>query len=49
MQVIDSHCHLDHPRFEQDREQVLSRAIVAGVKAQVVPAIKRAWWPAIRS
>ncbi|MEJ1355600.1 MAG: TatD family hydrolase [Candidatus Sedimenticola sp. (ex Thyasira tokunagai)] len=49
MQLIDSHCHLDHPRFEQDREQVLSRAIVAGVKAQVVPAIKRAWWPAIRS
>jgi TatD DNase family protein len=28
---IDSHCHLDGPRFDSDREQVISRALEAGV------------------
>lgn len=28
---IDSHCHLDGPRFDSDREQVIARAREAGV------------------
>jgi TatD DNase family protein len=28
---IDSHCHLDGPRFESDREQVIARASEAGI------------------
>ena len=28
---IDSHCHLDGPRFESDREQVIARAREAGI------------------
>jgi TatD DNase family protein len=28
---IDSHCHLDGPRFDSDREQVIARAQQAGV------------------
>jgi TatD DNase family protein len=28
---IDSHCHLDGPRFDSDREQVLARARQAGI------------------
>ena len=28
---IDSHCHLDDPRFDSDREQVISRAKEAGI------------------
>jgi TatD DNase family protein len=32
---IDSHCHLDGPKFAQDREQVLARARQAGVEAMV--------------
>jgi len=28
---IDSHCHLDGPRFDSDREQVISRAKEAGI------------------
>lgn len=28
---IDSHCHLDGPRFDSDREQVIARAHEAGV------------------
>ncbi|MEZ5364399.1 MAG: TatD family hydrolase [Bryobacterales bacterium] len=31
--VIDSHCHLDGPRFEEDRDAVLDRAREAGVEA----------------
>lgn len=29
--MIDSHCHLDEPRFDADREAVLARARAAGV------------------
>jgi TatD DNase family protein len=32
---IDSHCHLEGPRFAPDREQVLTRARQAGVEAVV--------------
>src|SRR5437763_1681224 len=28
---IDSHCHLDGPRFDEDREQVITRAREAGI------------------
>lgn len=31
--VIDSHCHLDGPRFDDDRDAVLDRARQAGVEA----------------
>ncbi len=30
--LIDSHCHLDDPKFDEDREQVMERARVAGVE-----------------
>jgi TatD DNase family protein len=29
--VIDSHCHLDEPRFDADRDAVIARAVAAGV------------------
>ena len=32
---VDSHCHLEGPKFAQDREQVLARARQAGVEALV--------------
>ncbi|MBZ5629916.1 MAG: TatD family hydrolase [Acidobacteriia bacterium] len=32
---VDSHCHLDGPKFAQDREQVIARAREAGVEALV--------------
>jgi TatD DNase family protein len=32
---VDSHCHLDGPKFAEDREQVLARAKEAGVEALV--------------
>ncbi len=35
--LVDSHCHLDFPEFDSDRDQVLARARAAGVGAFIVP------------
>lgn len=46
--LVDSHCHLDAPEFDPDREAVLARARAAGVLQQVIPAIEAAGWPQLR-
>jgi TatD DNase family protein len=46
--LYDSHCHLDAPEFDPDREAVLARARAAGVTAQLVPAVERAAWEKLR-
>lgn len=37
--LIDSHCHLDAPEFDADRDAVVERSRLAGVKRWVVPAV----------
>lgn len=45
--MIDTHCHLDVPRFEPDRPDVLARAWAAGLTGVVVPAIGPDAWEAL--
>ncbi len=37
--LIDTHCHLNLPEFDSDREAVLARARAAGVGGILIPAI----------
>lgn len=45
--LIDTHCHLDLPVFDDDRAEVLVRARAAGVTACLVPAIRPRTWDAL--
>ena len=38
--MIDTHCHLDIAAFDRDRDEAIARAIAAGVRGIVVPAIR---------
>lgn len=42
--MIDSHCHLDVPRFEGAHAAVIARARAAGVRGMLVPAIRPQTW-----
>ncbi len=47
-ELIDSHCHLDDPRFDGDRDAVCQRAEAAGVSEIIVPAVSRRYWPRLQ-
>ena len=47
--MIDTHCHLDLPIFDADRDAVIARAASAGVQGILVPAIRPATWTALLS
>ncbi len=46
---IDTHCHLDAPEFDADRDAVVGRAFAAGVKGLVIPAVEAANFGAVQA
>ena len=49
LDLVDSHCHLDDPRFDADRQCVIAAAAATGVRQMVIPATTAARWPAVRA
>jgi TatD DNase family protein len=47
MELIDSHCHLDLPAFDSDRDAVINRSRAAGVNGFVVPGVQASGWAAL--
>ena len=45
---IDTHCHLDAPEFDADRDAVRQAARTRGVAHCVIPAVERGNWAAVR-
>ncbi|MCX6148875.1 MAG: TatD family hydrolase [Candidatus Kapabacteria bacterium] len=37
--MIDTHAHIDTNKFDEDRDEVITRALEAGVKSIIIPAI----------
>lgn len=42
MRLIDTHCHLDEPAFDLDRDEVVARALEAGLEALVTIGVTAA-------
>jgi TatD DNase family protein len=45
MKLIDSHCHLDFPVFDDDRRYVLNECAALGIETIIVPAVTADTWP----
>lgn len=44
LEFIDTHCHLDFPDFNQDRDAVLEQAKQNAVRQIIVPAVSQSSW-----
>jgi TatD DNase family protein len=49
MMWLDTHCHLDAPEFDADRDAVRAQARAAGVDLCVLPAVQRSDWAAVQA
>lgn len=48
MQLIDAHCHFDFPQFDGRREAELEQARSHGLRALVIPGVRRPDWGRVR-
>lgn len=46
--LLDTHCHLDAVEFDRDRDLVIRRAQMAGVKAIMIPAVDASNFDTVR-
>ena len=46
--MIDSHCHLDFPDYDEDRAEVVERARAAGVSQVLIPGTGSTTWERTR-
>ena len=46
---IDTHCHLDAPEFDADRQAVREAARAVGLGLCVLPAVQRRDWPGVQA
>lgn len=48
LDLIDTHCHLDIPEFDDSRTSLLESCMASGMRAIVVPAVTRSTWDTVR-
>lgn len=44
MELVDAHCHFDFPAFDSRRETLLEEAGSLGIRALVIPGVRRPDW-----
>ena len=49
IRITDSHCHLDFPDFDSERDDVIARAVEAGVHRMVTICTKLRQEPQVRA
>jgi TatD DNase family protein len=48
IEMIDSHCHLDHDRFDLDRDKIVARAKARNINRIVIPATTASRWHKVK-
>ena len=49
MKLIDTHCHFDDPRLDDNRSVFYKEAVAAGVILQIIPGVSRKSWSRVKN